>query len=107
MSNQASVTSSVPSAPESAPTHGDRRYAANAVARKRTASPVSNPDQARSHRWVTWRGDSEVDSQIVHGSRPRPVAVKARTTHSRNVEGRKRTAAYTVANDDHPIRRGS
>jgi len=88
MSNQASVTRSVPVAAAHAPTHGERRHAAKAVSRKATARPASNPDQARSQCSVSWCGRSDVESQIVHGSMPTPIAVNTTTTHRRSVSGR-------------------
>jgi len=88
MSNHASTISIVPVAAASAPTHGDRRDAATAVARKNSARPVSNPDHARSQRSVTWWCGSDDDSQIVHGSRPTPIAANVATTQCRSVRGK-------------------
>jgi hypothetical protein len=72
-SNHASVSSSVPVAAASAPTHGERRCAANAVAQKQIASPTSKPDQAMSQCAEWCEGGSDADSQNAHGSSPIPT----------------------------------
>src|SRR5947209_11788913 len=103
-SNQASVTSIIPVAAARAPTHGERRYAAIAVRMNSTARPVSKPDHARSQRVVSWCGLRDVESQIVHGSSPTPIAAKTATTQSRSAQSRNLIAAYTVANDHDRVR---
>jgi len=80
MSNQASVISSVPVAAASAPTHGDRRQAANAVSRNASARPESNPDHARSQWRVSWWAFNEDESQIVHGNSETPITPKRAIT---------------------------
>ena len=90
MSNHASATSSVPSPPRSAPTHGDRRQAASAVSRNAQRERRSKPDHATSQCSVSWCGPARRASQIVHGSRPRPIGAEDdRSPTCRSVGGRR------------------
>jgi len=63
--------------------HARRRQAANAVARKSTASAESNPDHAMSQFALRWCGGSDAESQTVHGNSAIPAAPKTKAAKRR------------------------
>ena len=96
-SNHASVSSSVPVAAASAPTQGERRQAAIAVSTNAIASPCRSPTTRCPSASVDVVRLSDGESQIVHGSRPTPIAAKTTITHCAASPDGVCIAAYTVA----------